>query len=252
MKRLLAALALATALVAGPLVGPASGNAKANLATVSNTTPKPAVVAPAGQGLPQSSTVVLFREIPKQGRKASPPRVITDVIVETRRAEKREAAKLAAAKKEKPATKRSTPPAKKKTSTKKQSTSRVSSSPARAATGKSSSRNWATPGQCTWGALEKWRGATGWYLGGFYGNAKDWASRAAGAGHTVSSTPRARSVVVMQPGVHGSSSSGHVAWVTGVSNGKISVVEMNALNGPYNWNTRTLTHQGGMRYIYAP
>jgi len=58
--------------------------------------------------------------------------------------------------------------------------------------------------------------------------------------------------VVMQPGVHGSSSVGHVAWVTRVSGNKVTIIEMNALAGPYNYNTRTVTHQSGMKYIYAP
>ena len=79
-----------------------------------------------------------------------------------------------------------------------------------------------------------------------------WAWGAANAGYTVSSTPRTRSIVVMQPGVHGSSSVGHVGWVTRVSGNKVTMIEMNALAGPYNYNTRTVTHQSGMKYIYAP
>jgi len=123
---------------------------------------------------------------------------------------------------------------------------------ARATTGKRSSHNWATPGQCTWGALNKWYQSEGYYPGGWTGNAMAWAWGAANAGYTVSSTPRTRSIVVMQPGVHGSSSVGHVAWVTRVSGNKVTIIEMNALAGPYNYNTRTVTHQSGMKYIYAP
>lgn len=118
--------------------------------------------------------------------------------------------------------------------------------------GTTSSYNWASAGQCTWGAQNMFYRATGTYLGGFYGNASTWAYRAAGAGWTVTSAPRARAVLVMQPGVHGSSSAGHVAWVTSVSGNKVTIVEMNALAGPYRYNTRTLTHTGGMRYILAP
>ena len=56
----------------------------------------------------------------------------------------------------------------------------------------------------------------------------------------------------MQPGVHGSSSAGHVGWVTAVNGNQVTIVEMNALAGAYNYNTRTLTDSRGMQYIYAP
>ena len=78
-----------------------------------------------------------------------------------------------------------------------------------------------------------------------------WDSGAAAAGYTVSGTPRTRSILVMEAGVHGSSRVGHVAWVTGVSGGRVTIVEMNALAGAYSYNTRTLT-DGPTRYIYAP
>ena len=123
----------------------------------------------------------------------------------------------------------------------------------RASSGSRSSRNWATPGQCTWGALAQWHASEGYYPSGWTGNALVWGSGAARSGYTVSSTPRARSILVMQPGVHGSSSSaGHVAWVTSVSGNSVTIIEMNALAGAYRYNTRTLTNMGGMRYIYAP
>jgi surface antigen len=79
-----------------------------------------------------------------------------------------------------------------------------------------------------------------------------WDTGAAAAGYTVSGTPRTRSILVMEPGVHGSSSVGHVAWVTAVNGNEVTIIEMNALAGPYNYNTRTLTDIAGMRYIYAP
>jgi surface antigen len=121
-----------------------------------------------------------------------------------------------------------------------------------ASSGMRASSNWATPGQCTWGALNKWYQSEGYYPGGWTGNAMEWASGAASAGYTVSGTPRTRSIVVMQPGVHGSSSVGHVAWVTAVNGNEVTIVEMNALAGPYNYNTRTVTDISGMQYIYAP
>ena len=114
------------------------------------------------------------------------------------------------------------------------------------------SSNWATDGQCTWGALNKWYQSEGYYPGGWTGNAMEWAWGAANAGYTVSGTPRTRSILVMQPGVHGSSSVGHVAWVTAVNGNEVTIIEMNALAGPYNYNTRTLTDISGMKYIYAP
>ncbi len=133
----------------------------------------------------------------------------------------------------------------------KSSSSRNSYAPS-ASTGVRSSGNWATRGQCTWGALSQWHRSTGFYPGGWTGNALVWGGGAARAGYTVSSTPRARSILVMQPGVHGSSSAGHVAWVTSVRGNQVTVIEMNALAGAFNYNTRTLSNIGGMRYIYAP
>ena len=41
------------------------------------------------------------------------------------------------------------------------------------------SSNWATAGQCTWGALNKWYQSEGYYPGGWTGNAMAWASGAA-------------------------------------------------------------------------
>jgi surface antigen len=79
-----------------------------------------------------------------------------------------------------------------------------------------------------------------------------WDTGAASAGYTVSGTPRTRSILVMEPGVHGSSSVGHVAWVTAVNGDKVTIIEMNALAGAYNYNTRTLSDISGMKYIYAP
>lgn len=122
----------------------------------------------------------------------------------------------------------------------------------RATVGQRSSYNWATYGQCTWGALEQWHRSEGYYLGGFTGNALTWAWGAANAGYTVSGTPRVRSIVVMQPGVYGSSSAGHVAWVTAVNGNQVTILEMNALAGPGRYDTRTLTDISGMKYIYAP
>lgn len=181
-------------------------------------------------------------------------RVIEDVQVKEQRAAAKaaKAAKKAAA--ERKAAQRASRDLTRRSLTQSTSSSKSSSNDytPSASSGSHSSRNWATRGQCTWGALNKWYQSEGYYPGGWTGNAMAWASGAASAGYTVSGTPRARSILVMQPGVHGSSSVGHVGWVTAVNGNEVTIVEMNALAGPYNYNTRTLTDQGGMRYIYAP
>lgn len=140
-----------------------------------------------------------------------------------------------------------------RTSTDSTSASKTGVNPApRASVGGRSSSNWGSAGQCTWGVLNKWYQSEGYYPGGWAGNALVWGTRAAGAGYTVSGTPRARSIVVMQPGVHGSSSAGHLGWVTAVDGDQVTIIEMNALAGPFIYNTRTVTDISGMQYIYAP
>lgn len=171
---------------------------------------------------------------------------------EKRADERADAAREAASQRERTTTSRSSSRSTLTSSTSTTKSSVNTSTPS-ASQGSRGSRNWATPGQCTWGALSKWYQSEGYYPTGWTGNALSWGYGARNAGYTVSSTPRSRSIVVMQPGVHGSSSyAGHVGWVTSVSGNSITIVEMNALAGAYAYNTRTLTHQGGMQYIYAP
>jgi surface antigen len=172
------------------------------------------------------------------------PRYIADVVLEQQRAAaKAKAEALAKARREAQA--RASRTASRTTLTKTTTNTYATS-------GKRSSYNWATQGQCTWGALAKWKASEGYYPGGWTGNAMVWDTGAASAGYTVSGTPRTRSIVVFEPGVEGASSVGHVAWVTGVSGDQVTIIEMNALAGPYNYNTRTVTDQAGMKYIYAP
>lgn len=197
------------------------------------------------EGVVPKPTLLIVK--PLQARKAKKPVAIVDYVV----LEKRKAAAAAKSEVERPRTvtsKRST--VTKTRAIAKKTTSKTTSY--RASSGPHASYNWATPGQCTWGALQKWKNYTGWYLGGFTGNAQTWNTRAAAAGHSVGTTPRAHSVVVFEAGVAGASSVGHVAWVTSVSGSKVTFIEMNGMAGPYNYNTRTTTHQGGMSYIYAP
>lgn len=223
-----AAKAAAAPAAVGPkAAAPVGSNALASIGFTAPTAPKAAATKPA------------------------PPRVIEDIVVKQQRAAeakaKAEAArKAAAARASRSASRESLTNS---TSTTKSTTNTYSGS---AKVGTKSSYNWATWGQCTWGAQEKFRAYTGYYLGGFYGNALDWGWKAANAGWTVTSTPRANSVVVLQPGVHGSSSAGHVAWVTSVSGGQVTVIEMNALAGEGRYNTRTFSHVSGMKYILAP
>lgn len=177
--------------------------------------------------------------------KPAKPKVIEDIVVKQKRAAaKKAAAERAAAER---ASRNST-----RTSLTTSTYTTKSTSNSGVSIGTKSSYNWATAGQCTWGALNLWYRATGFYPGGWTGNALNWAWGAANAGWTVTSTPRVRSIVVMQPGTYTSSSAGHVAWVTAVNGNQVTFTEMNALAGPYNYNTRTVTHVAGMKYILAP
>lgn len=123
--------------------------------------------------------------------------------------------------------------------------------------GKTTDRNLGTGGQCTYGANNKFREATGvWPL--IPGNAAEWNTSAARNGWTVVTVPEARSVVVFERGIHGASGEyGHVAWVekvTPVSGGgyTVSIAEMNGTAGEWKWNKRTVDHGSGMSYILAP
>ncbi len=213
----------------------------------------PQVAAPVGSNALAAIGFTTAPAAPKVATTPSKARVITDVVVEQQR-EAAAKAKAAAKAREAAAAARASRTASRasltgSTSTTKSTTNTYSGG---ASVGTKSSYNWATAGQCTWGAQEKFRAYTGYYLGGFYGNALDWGWKAANAGWTVTSTPRAKSVVVLQPGVHGSSSAGHVAWVTSVSGNQVTVIEMNALAGEGRYNTRTFSHTSGMKYILAP
>ncbi|KRF38081.1 CHAP domain-containing protein [Terrabacter sp. Soil810] len=215
----------------------------------------PAAVGPATAAAPAASTALSkigYAPAAQQAvakRVAKPkPQVIEDVQVKTERA----AAKAAAERKA--TAQRASRDLTRSTLTNSTSSTKSSSngSVPSASSGMRASSNWATDGQCTWGALNKWYQSEGYYPGGWTGNAMVWDTGAANAGYTVSGTPRTRSILVMEPGVHGSSSVGHVAWVTAVNGNEVTIVEMNALAGAYNYNTRTLTDGPGMRYIYAP
>lgn len=104
-------------------------------------------------------------------------------------------------------------------------------------------------GQCTWGvkALAPW-------VGGYWGNAKDWIASAQAAGYTVGSTPSVGAVAVW-PGDGGGY--GHVAVVTAVqSASNIQVSESNYAGnmtiGNYRgwFNPMAGTWGGSVYYIY--
>lgn len=125
------------------------------------------------------------------------------------------------------------------------------------ATGLTRGGNPGTPGQCTWGAAQKWFEASGSYpaLGG---DALSWNDAATAAGWTVTDDAQDRSIVVFEPGVAGAGSVGHVAWVDSVSqraDGRsIHVTEMNNvyLGGVGIFNDRDVMDVPGMSYILLP
>jgi surface antigen len=117
------------------------------------------------------------------------------------------------------------------------------------------SYNEGSTGECTWWAINEFHAYTGRYPNlvrpGNDGDARYWAGNATYNGWTVSATPRVDSIAVFPPGANNAGSVGHVAWVTAVSGGRISVSEMNFAA----WDEvdhRTLTPVSGVRYILAP
>ncbi|NUR14793.1 CHAP domain-containing protein [Terrabacter sp. C0L_2] len=217
------------------VTGPASATTSGSATAVPGMTARPAL------------TSIGFTPKPKAVN-APAATVITDVAVQ----QKRDAAHRAAAARREAQARASRDQARRALSGSASADTSVGVSVPRASAGGRSSYNWGSPGQCTWGVLNKWYQSEGYYPGGWTGNALVWGTRAADAGYTVSGTPRTRSVVVMQPGVHGSSSAGHLGWVTAVNGDQVTIIEMNALAGPFNYNTRTVTDISGMQYIYAP
>lgn len=122
--------------------------------------------------------------------------------------------------------------------------------------GQTRATNAGAAGNCTWGAYEKFRAATGKYPA-LAGDAKNWANSARATGWTVVADAQARAIVVFQPGVQGAKPpSGHVAWVDSVSRRAdglyVSITEMNGKDGLGRWSTRTIKDVAGMSYILAP
>ena len=131
----------------------------------------------------------------------------------------------------------------------------AAAAPAPRTFGASVTYNTGMPGQCTWGAMEKFHAYTGRYAA-LAGNAKDWYRNARATGWSTSPVPQPNSMVVFQPGVQGASPYGHVGWVDRVvptSRGvAVHIWDMNGPGGPFTtrwWWTITTP---GMSYILAP
>ncbi len=127
--------------------------------------------------------------------------------------------------------------------------------PPSGAWGRTVSYNQGAPGECTWWAINEFHGFTGVYPNlvapGNNGNAMYWAGNAAYNGWTVTATPRVNSIVVFPANTAGAGSVGHVAWVTAVGGGNITISEMNW----YGWDrvdTRTIVPVSSFRYVLAP
>lgn len=84
------------------------------------------------------------------------------------------------------------------------------------------------------------------------GNARYLATNAVYNGWAVSSTPHVNSIAVFQPGANGAGQDGHVAWVTSISGGYITVSEMNFTYGLGKSDTRTLIPASSVQYVMAP
>lgn len=101
-------------------------------------------------------------------------------------------------------------------------------------------------GQCTWWVAQKRPDLP--YFRKNSGDALNWATSAAAAGFPVGEVPLVGSVAVFAPGQYGAGRYGHVAYVTGVEGGQITISEANfrAYRGH---DTRTIP-ASGLRFIY--
>ncbi|WP_160298545.1 CHAP domain-containing protein [Williamsia herbipolensis] len=117
--------------------------------------------------------------------------------------------------------------------------------------------------QCTWGAENFWKAATGSFIN-VNGDAKDWATSARANGWTVTNDPQPRSLVVFVGGHRhmagydkiGNIYRGHVAWVESVERRAdglyVHGIETNYYKSPYAAHQFVEKHSAGMSYILAP
>jgi surface antigen len=127
-----------------------------------------------------------------------------------------------------------------------------------AANGRTTTRNFGYPLQCTQGAYNNWHAYTG-YWPYWSGNAAQWSTTAAQNGYTVTTVPMAKSIVVF-PATK-SNSAGHVAWVNSLSQSSTGVITLNVNEENYdgtasrptghirNWSYAA---SSSYRYIVAP
>lgn len=131
---------------------------------------------------------------------------------------------------------------------------RCKMAPVTAATGRTASYNEGAGGQCTWWAIDQFQAFSGLYPNLIMSNHNDaqyWAGNASYNGWTVVSTPRVDSIAVFPRFTNGAGYVGHVAWVTAVGAGTITVSEMD-FPTPWRTDNRTLAPASSVRYILAP
>ena len=106
-------------------------------------------------------------------------------------------------------------------------------------------------GQCTWWAYER-RRQMGIGTPSYLGNGGQWWSSAPAYGLRVDHNPEVGAALSFLPGQDGADGFyGHVAVVEAVyGDGTFLISEMNALAGPFNTNTRTLTNYGQYWFVH--
>lgn len=85
---------------------------------------------------------------------------------------------------------------------------------------------------------------TNWYGGTHWGHAKNWGQAAAGLGITVDMNPAKGSIYWSSKGIYG-----HVAWVSDVSNGNVTIEEYN-YSGDGKYNSRVVAAGTASGYIH--
>ena len=178
-----AVVAAAGGLVAA-FANPASADTLSTVAAPAAVGPATAPAAAAPTALSKIGYAPAAQQVAAQRGAKTAPKVIEDVQVKTARqaaAAKAAAARKAAAAARQAAAARASRDLTRTTLTTSTSSTKSSSNAAvpSASSGMRSSYNWATAGQCTWGALNKWYQSEGYYPGGWTGNAMAWASGAA-------------------------------------------------------------------------
>ncbi|PJM78710.1 CHAP domain-containing protein [Bifidobacterium scaligerum] len=106
-------------------------------------------------------------------------------------------------------------------------------------------------GQCTWWAYDR-RKQMGINTPSYLGNGGDWWRTAPSYGLRVDHNPEVGAALSFLPGQDGADGTyGHVAVVEAVNgDGTFVISEMNALAGPFNTNTRTLTNGGQYWFVH--